>query len=469
MLSRLSLRLRVLLFFALLALGGMLIMNAALVVGFRSALSDGISNGFITAGLLAGFGFLGLVTGIWLLFDENVAKPIQALATTLRARAHAGAGEVDTHGARYLGDLASAAESISSTLDSSRSAMSQKVADETEVIREELAQMSDVLRDLPTGLLVVGDDDRIVLYNSEAAACLSQIAPMRLNAAMSDYFDAETWRVSKARAANGALLSGITLNRQDGAKISNVSVQKRRSETGYLICLEPASAKPKAATVANLTYDFQLLSDRTSDKLHNRRLDQTPFVVFDCETTGLLPHKDEILQLGAVRVFRNQIIYGEEIDQLANPGRPIPAASTRIHHITDAMVTDAPPPKTLVTKFHHFARDSVIVAHNAPFDMAFMHRHGNEMQIDWPHPILDTVLLSAVLFGTSEKHTLDALCERLGVTIPPHRRHTALGDALATAEVLCRMLPMLSARGCHTLSDLLSQTRKHGRLLNDMN
>ena len=61
--------------------------------------------------------------------------------------------------------------------------------------------------------------------------------------------------------------------------------------------------------------------------------------------------------------------------------------------------------------------------------------------------MLDTVLLSAVLFGASETHTLDALCERLGVTIPEELRHTALGDAQATAEVLCKMLPMLTSRG----------------------
>ncbi|MEC8196696.1 MAG: 3'-5' exonuclease, partial [Pseudomonadota bacterium] len=71
--------------------------------------------------------------------------------------------------------------------------------------------------------------------------------------------------------------------------------------------------------------------------------------------------------------------------------------------------------------------------------------------------------------GTTEKHTLDALCERLGVVIPEHLRHTALGDAQATAEVLCHMLPMLAARGHTTLGDVLEQARKHGRLLDDMN
>ena len=100
------------------------------------------------------------------------------------------------------------------------------------------------------------------------------------------------------------------------------------------------------------------------------------------------------------------------------------------------------------------------------------------------HPLVDTVALcdrepervaqfaerpsfAAKLGGVYE--TLDALCERLGVVIPPALRHTALGDARATAEVLVRMLPMLKARGFETFGDVIAETRKHGRLLEDLN
>ncbi|TNF63850.1 MAG: 3'-5' exonuclease, partial [Rhodobacteraceae bacterium] len=68
----------------------------------------------------------------------------------------------------------------------------------------------------------------------------------------------------------------------------------------------------------------------------------------------------------------------------------------------------------------------------------------------------------------SDKHTLDALCDRLNVAIPPALRHTALGDARATAEVLCRMLPMLQARGMTTFGQVKAETGKHGRLLEDL-
>lgn len=191
--------------------------------------------------------------------------------------------------------------------------------------------------------------------------------------------------------------------------------------------------------------------------------------MFDTETTGLLPHKDEIVQIGAVRVLRGRIIQGETLDMLVDPGISIPAASTRVHKITDAMVQGAPDITKAGKVFHHFANDAVIVAHNAPFDMAFLRRHAQRIGVTWDHPILDTVLLSAVVFGASETHTLDALCDRLGITIPERLRHTALGDAQATAEVLCALLPMLKARGLHTFGDVIRETRKHGRLLEDLN
>ncbi|WP_323777639.1 3'-5' exonuclease, partial [Leisingera sp.] len=148
-----------------------------------------------------------------------------------------------------------------------------------------------------------------------------------------------------------------------------------------------------------------------------------------------------------------------------DPGRPIPAASTKVHGISDALVQGAPVISDAARAFHQFASDAVIVAHNAPFDMAFLHRHAKRAGISWDQPVLDTVLLSAVLFGASQNHTLDALCERLDVTIPPALRHTAMGDARATAEVFCKMLPMLEARGLATFGAVLEESRKHGRLM----
>ncbi len=111
----------------------------------------------------------------------------------------------------------------------------------------------------------------------------------------------------------------------------------------------------------------------------------------------------------------------------------------------------------------------MLVAHNAPFDMEFLRRHEAAIGARFDNPMLDTVLLSAVVFGQLETHSLDALTHRLGITIPEEARHTALGDTVATAEAFLRLLPMLKAKGVETFGDVLTEVRKHGRLLKDLN
>ena len=105
------------------------------------------------------------------------------------------------------------------------------------------------------------------------------------------------------------------------------------------------------------------------------------------------------------------------------------------------------------------------MAHNAPFDMAFLRRETRGTGISFDNPVLDTVHLSAVVFGGSAEHTLDALCARLNVTIPKEVRHTALGDAMATAEALVAMIPILEARGLRTFQEVRAEAKKHERIL----
>ncbi len=83
--------------------------------------------------------------------------------------------------------------------------------------------------------------------------------------------------------------------------------------------------------------------------------------------------------------------------------------------------------------------------------------------------MLDTVLLSAVIYGQHEVHSLDALTHRLGITIPEEARHTAIGDTVATADAFLKLMPMLSGRGLTTFGAVLGEVRRHGRLLKDLN
>lgn len=219
-----------------------------------------------------------------------------------------------------------------------------------------------------------------------------------------------------------------------------------------------------------VVYDFELLSKARNAEVMESRLEDLTYVVFDTETTGLLPSDgDEIVQIAAVRIVNGRRVEREVFDTLVNPGRRIPSGSTEVHGITDAMVADAPGIEEVGRRFHKFAEGAVLVAHNAPFDMEFLRRHEKGIGISFDNPILDTVLLSAVIFGQAETHSLDALTHRLGITIPEEARHTAIGDTLATSDAFLKLVAMLKGKGLDTFGDVLGEVRKHGRLLKDLN
>ncbi|GBD40897.1 DNA polymerase III PolC-type [bacterium HR39] len=208
-------------------------------------------------------------------------------------------------------------------------------------------------------------------------------------------------------------------------------------------------------------YDFDI-APRAEVPQADRPLAELACVVFDLETTGLDPEHDEIVQLSAVRVLGRRVLHGEVFDALVDPGRPIPAVSTRFHGITDAMVRGKPPPHLVIRRFHAFVGSRVLVAHNAAFDMAFLRRHEQEAGVRFDQPVLDTLLLSAAVDDHTDDHSLDAIALRLGIDI--RGRHTALGDALATAEILVALFDLLEAKGIRTLGEALEVCRRMARI-----
>ncbi|WP_411958060.1 exonuclease domain-containing protein [Paracoccus homiensis] len=217
-------------------------------------------------------------------------------------------------------------------------------------------------------------------------------------------------------------------------------------------------------TGGGLTYDFALASRGAASS----RLSDLTCVVFDTETTGLSPTEDRIVQIAGVRIARGRLT-GESFETLVNPGRPIPPRATQIHHIDDRMVADAPDLTAALTAFHHFAEDAILIAHNAPFDMGLLRAAAAETGAHFDNRVLDTVLLSAMVWGGSVPHTLDALGERLDIQIPPEDRHTAMGDTLATAKAFLRLIPALSAKGIERFEDVQSNARRFRRMIEDAN
>ncbi|AUH34149.1 exonuclease domain-containing protein [Paracoccus tegillarcae] len=225
----------------------------------------------------------------------------------------------------------------------------------------------------------------------------------------------------------------------------------------------PLPRAAEADVSGGLTYDFALASRGAASS----QLADLTCVVFDTETTGLEP-TDRIVQIAGVRIAGGRLT-GERFETLVNPGRPIPPASTKIHGVTDQMVKDAPDMAAALVAFHHFAEDAALVAHNAPFDMGMLHSAAPETGAHFDNRVLDTVLLSAMVWGQSAPHTLDALCERLQITIPEELRHTAMGDTEATAQAFLQLIPALAAKGIKRFEDMQVEARKHRRLIGDAN
>jgi DNA polymerase-3 subunit epsilon len=115
------------------------------------------------------------------------------------------------------------------------------------------------------------------------------------------------------------------------------------------------------------------------------------------------------------------------------------------------MLVGQPTIGTVLPAFRSFCADTVLVAHNAAFDMRFLQIKEATTGIKFDLPVLDTLLLSAVLHPNQESHRLEAIAERLGVLIVG--RHTALGDAYVTGEVFLKMVPLLAEMGVRTLGE----------------
>ncbi|HLS44689.1 MAG TPA: DEDD exonuclease domain-containing protein [Ornithinicoccus sp.] len=188
-------------------------------------------------------------------------------------------------------------------------------------------------------------------------------------------------------------------------------------------------------------------------------LSDVTFVVVDLETTGGSPADCGITEIGAVKVRGGEVI--GEFQTLVRPNTPIPAFITVLTGISNAMVADAPRIQSALPAFLEFARGSVLVAHNAGFDVSFLKAAAAQTGHQWPgFAVLDTVRLARQLVHRDEapNHKLSSLARLFGASTTPD--HRALHDAQATVDVLHGLIERVGNLGVHTLEELQSYTSR---------
>jgi len=198
----------------------------------------------------------------------------------------------------------------------------------------------------------------------------------------------------------------------------------------------------------------------------SRLLIDVPFVVFDLETSGAAPSTGAaVTEIGAVKVLGGKVI--GEFQSFVNPGHYLSEFITSLTGITDAMLAEAPTIDQIFPTFIDFlgaGNETVLVAHNAPFDMSFMKAAASAHSYQWPdYTVIDTARIARYVLDRDEVPNckLSTLAPFFGSPTSPS--HRALDDARATVDVLHGIFERLGSHNVRTLDELMQFKRKRAR------
>ncbi len=387
-------------------------------------------------------------------------------------------------------------------LRATRQGLDARVAEATRELEAERGLLSAILGELAEGVVVANPDGRVTLANRAAGKLLDHsgavlgrdlfelvdrealdrhLAALRLGENGVERFTLRTTGGAVLQAAMTALsgredgTTGIIVTLRDPADGLHEAgpapggrPTERAGEAPYRlkgVGLHSGTGAGAPGPVRSELYDFSLFDEMEpglAPAERERPLEELAFVVFDTETTGLRPEAgDRVISIAGVRVRGGRVMRRDIFDALVHPGRAIPPESMKFHGITDSMVADAPVMEVVLPAFLQFAGGAVLVGHEASFDLRFLEpeaRRLAQLSLSTGRPILDTRLLSRALHGPGADHTLEAMALRLGVEVDG--RHSALGDALMTAEIFVRLMALLKKRGVRTLGDALDAVRR---------
>jgi DNA polymerase III epsilon subunit family exonuclease len=457
---------------------------------------------------------LGVVLLMALLFllDEifrNYVLPLYRLVeeTDLITSVNS-AHRIRIKGARELDQLAEGINRLAKRLQEAQDRILEGTGAAHVRLEEERNILAGVIIDMPVGIVICNDNGDVLLYNRKARELLSPpedappeqsgCPPLGLGRSVFEVLDAERIEAGRQRlkqalrADTEARVPELTAETEAGRTLDIQMVPMLDSAQqlgGYTLVLfdrdtESACRMQPGEVSADGRFSFRnidhlgmsLRGDRSREPAANsgacphfydfdlfqpgvclspedgeRSLRELTYTVFDLETTGLDPFGgDEIISISGVRIVNGQLAEQERFDQLVDPGRSVPQESIRVHGIRPEMLRGQPRISQVLPAFRRFAEGTVLVAHDSNFDMYFLRMKEAEAGVRFDNPVLDVLQLSEMAHPNQKDHTLEAIAGRLGTRV--HNRHSSLGDALSTAEIFLKLLPLLERKGIRTLS-----------------
>ena len=176
----------------------------------------------------------------------------------------------------------------------------------------------------------------------------------------------------------------------------------------------------------------------------------TTYCVLDLETTGLSAKTEKITEIGIMKIQNGEVV--DEFCEFVNPEKPIPKRVQEVTNITDEMVANSPTIDVLFPKVLDFIKDSVLVAHNASFDIGFLKNVAKNLGYKFDYTYVDTLPLARKLYPELKKHKLGKIAEHLKIKVEV--AHRALDDVDTTVKILKEMMKTLKERGAKKVLDI---------------
>jgi len=199
-----------------------------------------------------------------------------------------------------------------------------------------------------------------------------------------------------------------------------------------------------------LEKDFRFLSRARST---HGELENLSYVIVDLETTGLDPNNDEIIEIGAIKVEGKEL--KDIFNKLIRPEKSVTEQITNLTGITSDMLENELPVKPVISQFSHFIGNSILVAHNADFDISFLHVNFKKwLNTQLSNTAVCTLLVARDILPNLENHKLHTVAKYFGIEVT--NRHRAIGDAELTYQIWLKFIEKLKDRKITSKNDLES-------------